>query len=104
MKPKKVKKDTQANRFRRTTAWRNKSIEIRENFNYLCAVCLKEERFTYEDIGVHHIVPLEVDFSLRLENKNLIPLCSCHHEQAEAGEITKDELYKLVEDNINKRR
>ena len=48
------------------------------------------------DISVHHIIPLAVDYSKRLDNDNLISLCHYHHERAESGEISPDRLRELA--------
>jgi hypothetical protein len=42
-------------------------------------------------------VPVEEDYSKRLDNDNLITLCNFHHKMAEAGQIPRDELKKLIE-------
>ena len=47
--------------------------------------------------SVHHITPLTDDFDARLDDDNLISLCAYHHEQAERGEISAEELFKAVE-------
>lgn len=52
------------------------------------------------DLSVHHIVPIEEDYQLRLSNENLITLCSVHHEMCEAGEITRDNQRQLVRESI----
>ena len=36
------------------------------------------------------------DYSKRLDNDNLICLCSYHHRLAEDGIITKDELQEII--------
>ena len=44
------------------------------------------------DTSVHHIVPLVEDYEKRLDDDNLITLCSRHHEMAEKGDIDRREL------------
>mgnify|MGYP003491423993 FL=1 len=90
-------KDTKENGFRSTRQWRNKSLQIRELSGNVCAVCLDLGMITYNNLEVHHIEPLEDRFDLRLEDSNLICLCSEHHHQAERGEIDKSYLKRLVE-------
>lgn len=92
------KKDTNANRFRKTTEWTNKSIEIRELSKYLCAICLDKGIYNYDKLEVHHIIPLEEDIDRGLDNDNLICLCNSHHREAEKGEIDREYLFKLVRD------
>lgn len=52
------------------------------------------------DLSVHHIVPIEEDYQLRLSNENLITLCAVHHEMCEAEEITRDNQRQLVRESI----
>lgn len=87
---------TQQNEFRNTKKWQKKRKEIKERDNFLCQICLKENRFEYNNLSVHHIVPLIEDYNLRLDDDNLITLCDYHHKLAERGEISKKELYKII--------
>ena len=48
-------------------------------------------------VEVHHIVPVEEDYSLRLDNDNLISLCREHHEEAEKGRIDRDILKGIAQ-------
>lgn len=90
------KKSTNANRFRQTLEWKDKSEEIRQDSNYLCSVCLDNGIYNYNRLEVHHITPIEQDITKALDNYNLICLCNEHHRQAERGDIDKDYLYKLA--------
>ena len=90
------KKDTRANRFRRTIDWTNKSEEIREDSKYLCSVCLDNKIFNYDLLEVHHIEPIEQNYERRLDNYNLICLCNNHHREAEKGNIDREYLFKLA--------
>lgn len=101
LKPVSSKKDSKANRFRKTNAWKEKSVEIRERDNFLCQVCLKENIFNYQDLQVHHIMPIEKDFDKRLDDDNLITLCSTHHKQAEKQEIKAEDLFEIIKDKEN---
>ena len=93
--------DTEADKFRKTKRWTNKSIEIRQRDRYLCRVCEADlyntiQRFTYNELDVHHIVPINEDYNKRLDNDNLISLCRYHHKMADDGKIPREELYKLI--------
>lgn len=93
--------DRQSDKFRKTKAWTNKSIEIRQRDRYLCQVCLANLYNTmnwlnYKGVEVHHITPINEDYDKRLDNKNLISLCSFHHHMADNGEIPREVLYDLV--------
>ena len=96
------KEQTSEQRFRSSAEWRSKSIQIRSDARYLCEVCLKEKRFTYQNLSVHHIIPLKEDASLGLDDSNLICLCQKHHEEAEMGLISRDELKKIAEKRIRR--
>ena len=95
------KKITRQNAFRDTYQWKQKRNQIKSRDKYLCQVCLTDKyktnyRYTYDELEVHHIVPIEEDYNLRLDSNNLITLCRMHHEMAEAGEISKEELKEMI--------
>lgn len=92
----KIYKHNEIDKLRSSTKWTNKSIEIREASNYLCSVCLDEGIINYDNIEVHHIIKLQDDKDLLLENDNLICLCKYHHKQADEGKLDKDYLINLV--------
>ena len=98
----KKERDTQADKFRKSKRWTDKSIEIRQRDKYLCKVCMANlyntiNQFNYNKLEVHHIVPVNEDYNKRLDNDNLITLCNYHHKLAENGEITREELQELME-------
>lgn len=87
--------------FRNTQAWKDKRERIKKRDKYLCQACLNElsgteHRLNTEDLSVHHIQSLKTNFELRLDDDNLITLCSKHHEMAEKGAISASELKKIV--------
>lgn len=84
------------NRLRNTYKWRKKREQIKKESKYLCAVCLEEGRYNYENIEVHHIIKLKERADLLLEDENLIPLCTTHHKLADEGKIDPDYLRKLA--------
>ena len=53
--------------------------------------------FNYKDLQVHHIVPIDEDYSKRLDSTNLITLCPMHHKNAEQRIMAKEELLKMIE-------
>ena len=76
-------------------------MQIRERDNNLCQACLCGKyltinRITYNNLSVHHIIPLAEDASLSLSDTNLITLCDMHHDMAEAGEIARVDLLELA--------
>ena len=93
--------DSESVRFRNTKAWARKSVEIKQRDRYLCAVCLANlyntmAMLNYKAVEVHHIVPIKEDYNKRLDNSNLITLCSFHHKMADKGEIPRKVLIDLV--------
>lgn len=92
----KIYKKNDIDKLRSTTRWTNKSIEIREASKYLCAVCLDEGIYNYDNIEVHHIVKLQDNQDLFLDNENLICLCKKHHKEADNNKLDKDYLINLV--------
>ena len=101
LKPERKKEDTKLRMFRNSKGWVSKSIEIRERDKYLCQVCLMDKydsimTFNFKKLEVHHIIPLATDFDKRLDNDNLITLCSYHHHLADKGHIPAEELSEIV--------
>ncbi|WP_256941286.1 HNH endonuclease [Bacillus sp. EAC] len=69
----------------------------------MCQVCIRERnntqlKYNYINIEVHHIESVANDWNKRLDDDNLICLCSYHHKMSEGGEISKDELSSIVQD------
>lgn len=102
-KPQRIRYNTEAAKFRHTTAWQKKSLEIRERDNYLCQCCIRNfpntfRKYEYDNVSVHHNVPVIEDEAKRLDNTNLITLCSVHHEMAERGEITREAIQRVIDE------
>ena len=95
-KPKRFRNKNTKDEFRSTIVWQKKRKAIVERDMWLCRICLDEGTLTSDKLQVHHITPLEADYSLRLEDTNLITLCPYHHELAECGQISADRLRKLA--------
>lgn len=100
-KPARQKKLTHIDKFRWTQAWKKKRAAIRDRDKNLCQLCIREQpvRYTFEDIEVHHIVPIHENWDKRLDDVNLISLCSAHHKQAEIGQILRDKLLRIAIEN-----
>lgn len=92
----KIYKHTEIDKLRSTSKWTHKSIEIRENSFYLCAICKTKGIYNYKDVEVHHIEKLNDRPDLFLDNYNLICLCKEHHKEADNGEISIEYLKELV--------
>ena len=95
-------RESEIRTFRSSGVWKRKAKAVIKRDKGLCLVCRAEldslGRCTGTLIGaeVHHIVPLSVEFSARLEEENLITLCRVHHEDAERGDILAEYLKGLV--------
>ena len=101
-----TKNNKQIYSFHRSQDWKNKSMEIRQRDNYCCQVCIRGlynpvRRYETDDISVHHIIPIAEDWDRRLDNDILISLCRRHHEMAEAGEISTEELLQMAKEQEN---
>ena len=99
----KQKKRSKPNSFRNTYIWQEKREEIKERDTHLCQICVRNKYdtdmlYNYENLEVHHIVPIEEDYSKRLDSFNLITLCNMHHRLAEEGVIEREELQKIVQE------
>ena len=96
------KKITDIDRFRWTNAWKKKAENIKERDFYMCRCCAAgmtydgKPIYSCNELSVHHIEPLAERFDLRLDDDNLISLCSHHHEEAEKGKIDRRELHRLA--------
>ena len=99
-KPQYSKHNIQIDRFRNSKAWKLKRIEIAQRDLHMCRLCAigySNQPAKYNgDISVHHITPLAEDYSMRLDNGNLISLCSYHHELAESGNIPRETLREII--------
>lgn len=70
---------SEVRKFRASREWQAKREAVLAKCNYLCQDCLAKGRYTVAT-EVHHIVPLYVDFTKRLDDDNLRPLCHDCHE------------------------
>lgn len=93
---KRVFNKTDTDKLRSTYRWTQKAKQIKEQSNYLCAVCKEEGIYTYDNIEVHHIIKLKDNPGLLTDDDNLICLCVEHHKMADSGEISKEYLQSLV--------
>lgn len=83
-------------KLRSTFAWERKSEEIRKAATWLCEVCKRNGRYSYDGLAVHHIVKIKDDPERYLDNYNLISLCHQCHLDAEKGLIDPDYLFDLA--------
>ena len=97
----KQERNSQADKFRNTSVWRQKSEDIKTRDMHLCRICLTKQyntvlQYNSRKLSVHHIVPLAEDYDKRLDDDNLITLCSYHHELAEHDRIPRRLLRDLA--------
>ncbi|MCJ8008108.1 HNH endonuclease [Lederbergia wuyishanensis] len=106
-KPKRTNyKTTYIDKFRWSKVWQKKRNHIKERDKHLCQVCIRELhntqlKYNFHNIEVHHIVPIAEDWNKRLDDDYLISLCKYHHELAECGEISREELLEIVKEQEN---
>lgn len=83
-------------RFRSTSDWTQKSIDIKRRDMGLCRMCLLDGVLCWDNLEVHHIIPLAEDFDRRLDDENLITLCQAHHKAAERGDVDRGTLFAVA--------
>jgi len=114
-RPKREKKDTEAVRLRSSYRWQRVRDRVRERDRNVCQLCMRRytsdkgtdhggRRYEYEDLSVHHIVPIEENKEFAFDERYLITLCGRHHEEAEQGLIDRDFLLEIVRENEEKRK
>ena len=86
------KKNTKASKFRNSNAWIIKREQIKQRDKYLCQVCLKDSIYNSDDLQVHHIIPIDKDYDLKLDEDNLITLFSDKFEEYLEGNWERDEV------------
>lgn len=89
------------NDFYNTGDWKRVSGFIRIKYNGLCLMCLLKYKEIIPVDVVHHIEPIRDDYSKRLEEDNLIPLChGCHNsiDHINYTKELKEELRNLLKE------
>ena len=94
-------------KFRWTSTWQRKREEIKRRDLYLCQICIRElyntiYKYNTEDLEVHHNIPINEDYNKRLDNDNLLTVCHTHHEMCESGEIQREEVQTIINEQENK--
>jgi 5-methylcytosine-specific restriction enzyme A len=98
-RPKTYRRKKEANYitvFRSSNLWKKKREEIKKKDLYLCQYCLKNGKYTFQKLEVHHIESIAKKWNRRLLESNLITLCSSCHKMAEMGEISESALKGLI--------
>lgn len=102
-KPIKKKTITEADKFRWTSLWQKKREEIKKRDLYLCQICIRElyntvTKYNTEELSVHHNIPINEEYNRRLDNNNLLTLCDYHHKMCEKGEISREEVQRIIDE------
>lgn len=102
-KPLPQKKMTYIDRFRSSRKWRDKREQIRQRDKSLCQICIRnlygaDRQYNYENLSVHHAIPIEADYDRRLDDDNLLTVCGMHHEMAEAGQIPYEVIKQIIDE------
>lgn len=96
------KYESEERTLRNTSAWANKSKEIRQEAQYLCEVCRDQGIYNYNNLEVHHIEKIRDNKDRLLDDSNLICLCVYHHKLADKGQLNKEYLIQLAEQRSNR--
>lgn len=90
--------------FYKTTKWKHKRENILKRDSYLCQECKRYGKTTGATT-VHHIKPLEFNYDLRLNNNNLISLCSkCHDKMHDRTNNELTDLGKKLIERMEKKK
>ncbi|WP_031405286.1 HNH endonuclease [Geobacillus vulcani] len=74
-------RDQKAREFYHSKEWQRVRQVALVRDNYLCQHCLRNNRITSAEV-VDHVIPIRVDWSLRLSLGNLQSLCNaCHNKK-----------------------
>lgn len=97
---------TDADKFRKTYKWHKKSEDIRNRDKHLCRCCIADiyntsSIYNFNKLEVHHIIPLEEDYSRRLDDENLITLCCYHHKLSDNNVIPRKILQELIKEDYD---
>ena len=77
----KYKRNKSHQKFYSSREWKQVREAVMQEHGGLCVECMKLDLIIKADV-VDHIIPLEKDYSKRLEISNLQPLChSCHNRK-----------------------
>jgi 5-methylcytosine-specific restriction enzyme A len=81
-------RDKKASSFYKSKAWRMTREQALARDKGLCQRCLKNKKITMADM-VDHIIPIKVNWELRLVLSNLQSLCNACHRVKTAEDVKK---------------
>lgn len=100
---------SRADKYRSTSDWQRVRGSVVVRDKYLCQLCIRglhtvntSRLYNNITIEVHHINPINEDWESRNDESNLISLCVHHHKMADRGEISREELKQIVQEQIKK--
>ncbi|MFS1519692.1 HNH endonuclease [Bacillus sp. SCS-151] len=77
----KYRRDKEADAFYKSKGWERVRLQARSRDKNLCQHCLKAKRIKVADM-VDHIIPIKINWKLKLVLSNLQCLCnSCHNKK-----------------------
>lgn len=102
-KPIEKKKIDDAVRRRNTADWKYIRKKIKRRDNYFYQNCIRNlyearKQCNFENLQVHHTVPINTDKSLSFASSNLLTLCPMHHHMCDNGEIYLEEVKGTIEE------
>lgn len=80
-------------KFRSSGKWKRKRAEILKRDHKRCKICGSET-----GLQVHHVISLDINDRLKLENSNLITLCSKCHTDVHNNVYSQIYLTNLIND------
>ena len=57
-----------------------------------------KRKYNYEALQVHHAIPINSNEDLKLDENNLITLCSLHHAMCDKGKIPYEKIKKIIDE------
>ena len=55
-----------------------------------------KRKYNSDNLQVHHTVSINSNEDLKLDESNLITLCSMHHSMCDKGQIPYEEVKKII--------
>ena len=102
-KPVIKKKIDEAVRFRNTSDWKSMREKIKTRDNYFCQICIRNlygtrRQYNFENLQVHHAVPINKNKGMSLDSSNLLTLCPIHHQMCDNGKIPYEKVKEIIEE------
>jgi predicted HNH restriction endonuclease len=92
-----------SNKFRNTQVWKKKRKKVFDRHKGLYQLCIRHLYDTYgriydNSIEVYHIETIVESYELRLEEGDLISLCTYNHKMVDRGQIPRVVLKNMIKD------